>query len=86
MYADKYASKPSEVPTTRHWAIIKGSSHTDSYGETGYHLTYEVYLTKYKWEKAINELEQERGFAQPYIAIEAAPALVERKIVVAPAK
>ena len=80
MYADKYVHRPSEIPKVRHWAIIKGSSHTDSYGDTGYHIEYQAYLTKDKWEAAINVLEQERGYVQPYVALEVNPAEVIREV------
>lgn len=59
MYADKYVSHPKDIPDKEHWAIVMGSCYTDTSPDRGgsnYYTTYEVFLTKEKWEARITEL------------------------------
>lgn len=92
MYADKYASRICDIPKEPHWAILKTGSiyvpgdersrTNPGHGypaSTEYHIDYEVYLTREKWVKAVEELEFSK-IPKEYVAVEVNPAKVTRKI------
>lgn len=83
-YADKYARQPEEIPNEEHWAIVTGSAHTGSYGDTEHHLEYEVYLTKEKW---LSQIEYKLfgpsyGYRAQFKALHVLPAQLITKVVV----
>lgn len=50
--ARRYPKTPKDIPDVEHWAIMIGSSYTDtSYGERSSHpyLEYRAYLDKDEW-------------------------------------
>lgn len=84
MYADKYAHQPSDIPKSEHWVILEGSSVTipgDERSRTnpghGYpesterFMSYEVYLTKEKFEAALSEKLSSR-WGKPCVGIHVA--------------
>lgn len=92
MYADKYVSQVGQIPKEPHFAILKttsvyipGDERSRTNPGHGYpastenFITYEVYLTREKWESAITELEN-NTYKTNYVAIEANPAKVIRSI------
>lgn len=81
-YPDKFVSKPEDIPETEHWAIITGSRHTDSYGDTGFHIDYEVYLTKEKWERQIQYrlFGPQSGYRESFKALHVKPATLKLSV------
>lgn len=94
MYADKYVSKVSDIPKTPHFAILTNNSHYTPGDErsrthpghgysasTDYYVSYEVYLTREKWEAAIVEKTEDKfGASPPFIAVEVKPATITTQV------
>lgn len=97
MYPDKYASEIADVPDSEHWVILKNDgvhipgderSRTNpghEYpAETRPFLNYQIYLTKEKLLKAIEELEKPTysGIKTLYKVIKVTPVKIETKLTI----
>lgn len=89
-YADKFAYGSDDIPDVEHWAIVAQGRHSEAGynkgdpSEIGFHLDYEVYLTKEKWERCIQYklFGPSHGYREKFKALHVLPAKLSLSVTV----